>query len=126
MRRLSSSHYLKDLVSCGSESSQDNNEQQLFESPVACPQTEQATSPWGYFVDVIPMIQEERYSKNQVTASPMHSYELPSFSFHPYCKPRRLPIIKKETFLPSFSLVLPSTLRKSTDEVEGALKRLKM
>jgi hypothetical protein len=126
MRRLASSHYLQDLSSCDSECSQEHDEQRLFDSPVTSPQNEQATSPWGYFVDVIPMIKEEKCPQYQVMASPMDLFELSSFSFHPYCKPRRLPSSKKESYLPSFSLVLPSASKKSTDEVEGALKRLHM
>lgn len=102
-----------------------DQEEQHFDSPVSMTcSSEGSCSPWGHFVDVIPQSEEDSHSCH--VSSMLLAVGSSLHSFQPYYKPKREPITKSRGIVSGFVLSIPSTISTSTDEVEGALKRMQM
>lgn len=92
---------------------------------------ESCSSPWGQFVDVIPANPEE--DETSSCGSSTHSCNYfrsslgspKSYVHQPYFKPKRIPIRKKNSFLPGFILSIPS-VPSSEEALEGALERMRV
>lgn len=101
-----------------------------FGSPVSVvSHDDSCSSPWGQFVDVIPATPEEDETSSCGSSSQSSCYfrnslgSQKSYVHQPYYKPKRIPIRRKNCFLPGFILSIPS---EPPTELEGALERMRV
>jgi hypothetical protein len=125
MRRPTNGFCLSKIASFQDLDLDADQDDQYFDSPVSVTcSSEGSSSPWGHFVDVIPQSEEDSQSCHVSTTSLTVGSSL--HSFQPYYKPKREPIRKSRGHVSGFVLSIPSTILTSTDDVEGALKRMQM
>lgn len=125
MRRQTNGVGLSKMASFQDLTCDADQEEQHFDSPVSMTcSSEGSCSPWGHFVDVIPQSEEDSHSCH--VSSTLLAIGSSLHSFQPYYKPKREPITKSRVVVSGFLLSIPSAISTSTDEVEGALKRMQM
>ena len=121
-RRLTSSLCLSEMEDVEEVAEGQNR----LDSPVSIAGSEESSSPWGYFIDVVPSTPENGDSFSCLPLSPLNPGVTSRNSYQPYYKPKRSPIRKTNECLSGFLLSLPPTITPSTDEVEGALRRMQV